>query len=92
MPTPAEIEEQRQAAARATQQTANDEMSRRLGREPNPNQRFGILEILTNAFPGFDFKILESVTIELSEGAFHKGMADVVRFVGVKLRLIGGNV
>jgi cyclopropane fatty-acyl-phospholipid synthase-like methyltransferase len=41
-------------------------------------------EILTNAFPGFEIKMLESVKIELNEGAFHQGMADVVRFVGVK--------
>ena len=41
-------------------------------------------EILTNAFPGFEYKILESIKIELNEGAFHQGIADVVRFVGVK--------
>lgn len=43
------------------------------------------IEDVKNEFEGLDFKILEEKTIELSEGNYHKGIAEVVRFVGVKL-------
>ena len=35
-------------------------------------------------FPGIEFKQLEEVEVELHEGAFHRGLARVVRGVGVK--------
>ncbi|WP_418637512.1 class I SAM-dependent methyltransferase [Winogradskyella sp.] len=36
-------------------------------------------------FTGLEFKILEEKTIELSEGNYHKGKAEVIRFIGVKI-------
>ncbi|QNK78461.1 class I SAM-dependent methyltransferase [Winogradskyella undariae] len=42
------------------------------------------LEVIRQEFKGLEFKILEEKTIELSEGKFHRGKADVIRFVGIK--------
>ncbi|MGJ8550145.1 class I SAM-dependent methyltransferase [Winogradskyella wichelsiae] len=42
------------------------------------------LEVIRQEFKGLEFKILEEKTIELSEGKFHKGKADVIRFLGIK--------
>ena len=43
------------------------------------------LDEVKQEFTGLDFKILEEKTIELSEGNYHKGKAQVIRFIGVKL-------
>jgi len=43
------------------------------------------LEEIKQEFKGLEFKLLEEKIIELSEGEFHRGKADVIRFIGVKL-------
>ena len=40
---------------------------------------------LKNLISGLKIKILESKTIELNEGIYHKGKADVLRFLGEKV-------
>ena len=42
------------------------------------------IEILMSDFHGMHFEILEEKQIELNEGKYHIGIADVVRFVGRK--------
>ena len=39
---------------------------------------------VSSYFPGYDTQVLEEVEIDLREGAFHRGRASVVRFVGRK--------
>jgi len=39
---------------------------------------------IKDEFPALDFKFLAEATIELSEGKYHKGKAEVIRFVGIK--------
>lgn len=53
------------------------------GGPKNEAMLFSIEEIKTE-FPGLKFSILEEKTIELSEGEFHQGEAEVIRFVGQK--------
>jgi SAM-dependent methyltransferase len=43
------------------------------------------LDEVKQEFTRLDFKTLEEKTIELSEGNYHKGKAQVIRFIGVKL-------
>ena len=54
------------------------------GGPKNEAMLFSIDEV-KHEFTGLDFKILEEKTIELSEGNYHKGKAQVLRFIGVKL-------
>jgi SAM-dependent methyltransferase len=42
------------------------------------------IEILMSDFHGIHFEILEEKQVELNEGKYHIGIADVVRFVGRK--------
>ena len=42
-------------------------------------------EEFKNLTPGLKAKILESKTIELNEGVYHKGKADVISFLGEKV-------
>jgi 2-polyprenyl-3-methyl-5-hydroxy-6-metoxy-1,4-benzoquinol methylase len=41
-------------------------------------------EEIKNQFPNIDFKFLETLDINLDEGPFHQGKANVVRFLGTK--------
>jgi len=54
------------------------------GGPKNEAMLFSIDEV-KQEFTGLDFKILEEKTIELSEGNYHKGKSQVLRFIGVKL-------
>lgn len=62
---------------------AKSQLGNSSGGPKNKEMLFSIDEI-KQEFKGLDFKILEEKTIELSEGEFHKGKAEVIRFVGVK--------
>tara|TARA_R110001592_G_scaffold111321_1_gene308282 strand:- start:46 stop:654 length:609 start_codon:yes stop_codon:yes gene_type:complete len=62
---------------------AKAQLSNDFGGPKNEAMLFSIDEV-KQEFTGLDFKILEEKTIELSEGEFHKGKAEVIRFVGVK--------
>jgi SAM-dependent methyltransferase len=42
------------------------------------------IEEIKDEFPELEFKLLEEKTIELSEGNYHKGKAEVIRFLGLK--------
>lgn len=42
------------------------------------------IEEIKDEFPELEFKLLEEKTIELSEGNYHKGKAEVIRFIGIK--------
>ena len=42
------------------------------------------MEEVRAEFPGVEFHRLEEVEVELREGAFHSGLARVVRGLGVK--------
>jgi SAM-dependent methyltransferase len=42
------------------------------------------IEEIKDEFPQLEFELLEEKTIELSEGNYHKGKAEVIRFVGKK--------
>lgn len=53
------------------------------GGPKNLKMLFSIEEV-KNEFPEIDFKILKEQTIELAEGNYHNGKAEVIRFVGVK--------
>ncbi len=51
---------------------------------PNdPNLLYSEKEIITD-FPCFKIESLLTIERELNEGAFHKGIASVIRFIGVK--------
>ncbi|WP_282032351.1 class I SAM-dependent methyltransferase [Winogradskyella eximia] len=54
------------------------------GGPKNEAMLFSIDEV-KQEFTRLDFKTLEEKTIELSEGNYHKGKAQVIRFIGVKL-------
>ncbi len=54
------------------------------GGPKNEEMLFSIDDV-KQEFTGLEFKILEEKTIELSEGNFHKGKAQVIRFIGVKI-------
>ncbi|MBU2928318.1 class I SAM-dependent methyltransferase [Winogradskyella psychrotolerans] len=54
------------------------------GGPKNEAMLFSIDEI-KQELTGLEFKLLEERTIELSEGNYHKGKAQVIRFVGVKV-------
>lgn len=41
-------------------------------------------EEIKKEFPNIDFKLLENIEINLDEGTFHQGRANVVRFLGTK--------
>lgn len=41
-------------------------------------------KIIMESFKGMEIILLESLTTELNEGNFHKGKADVIRFIGIK--------
>lgn len=43
------------------------------------------IDILKSDFPSLKFDLLQYDRITLNEGAFHEGIADVIRFVGTKL-------
>ena len=53
------------------------------GGPKNEAMLFSVEEI-KHEFPQLEFQFLKEVTIELSEGNFHKGKAEVIRFVGFK--------
>lgn len=42
------------------------------------------IEEIKGEFPQLKFEILKKETLKLSEGNYHKGKAEVIRFVGVK--------
>jgi len=41
-------------------------------------------EVLLATFDEFYIEMMDNKTVELNEGNFHKGLADVLRFVGIK--------
>ena len=41
-------------------------------------------EMMLEDFEELHCTLLEMQTVELNEGAFHKGKADIIRFVGIK--------
>ncbi|GAK76473.1 bifunctional 2-polyprenyl-6-hydroxyphenol methylase/3-demethylubiquinol 3-O-methyltransferase UbiG [Nonlabens sp. Asnod3-H03] len=58
-----------------------------LGKPSGGPKNFGMLfsiEEIKDEFPELEFKLLEEKTIELSEGNYHKGKAEVIRFIGIK--------
>lgn len=62
---------------------AKSQLKHNSGGPKNENMLFSLEEI-KEEFTGLEFSILEEQTIALSEGEFHKGEADVIRFVGKK--------
>lgn len=63
---------------------AKAQLGKPSGGPKNEAMLFSIEEI-KNEFPELEFKILEEKRIELSEGNYHNGEAEVIRFVGRKL-------
>ena len=63
---------------------AKSQLKNDSGGPKNEAMLFSIEEI-KEEFKGLDFKILEEKSIELSEGNYHKGKAQVIRFIGVKI-------
>jgi hypothetical protein len=58
-----------------------------LGKPSGGPKNFGMLfsiEEVKDEFPELEFKLLEEKTIELAEGNYHKGKAEVIRFIGIK--------
>ncbi len=53
------------------------------GGPKNKEMLFSVEEIKTE-FPQLNFKLLREENIELSEGNHHQGIAEVIRFVGMK--------
>ncbi|QJP34721.1 class I SAM-dependent methyltransferase [Nonlabens sp. Ci31] len=51
---------------------------------PQSEEMLFSIEEVKIEFPDFDFKILKQESITLSEGNYHKGNAEVIRFVGMK--------
>ncbi|WP_108424826.1 class I SAM-dependent methyltransferase [Flagellimonas amoyensis] len=62
---------------------AKAQMGKASGGPKNKEMLFSIEEVKTE-FPDLDFKLLKEKTIELSEGNYHKGKAEVIQFMGVK--------
>lgn len=62
---------------------AKAQLGKTSGGPKNKDMLFSIEEIKDEFHP-LEFKILQELTIELSEGNHHKGEAEVIRFVGVK--------
>ena len=62
---------------------AKAQLNNNSGGPKNEAMLFSIDEV-KQEFTGLDFKILEEKTIELSEGNYHKGEAEVIRCIGVK--------
>lgn len=42
------------------------------------------MEEIKSEFPQLEFKILKEESVELSEGEYHQGKAEVIRFLGIK--------
>ncbi|WP_178984947.1 class I SAM-dependent methyltransferase [Winogradskyella helgolandensis] len=63
---------------------AKAQINNNSGGPKNEAMLFSIEEV-KQEFTNLEFNILEEKTIELSEGEFHKGKAEVIRFVGVKM-------
>ena len=53
------------------------------GGPKNKDMLFSI-EDIQNDFQQLEFELLQEITVELSEGNHHKGIAEVIRFVGKK--------
>ena len=62
---------------------AKSQLGKSSGGPKNLEMLFSIEEIKAE-FPQLEFKILKEESIELSEGDYHQGKAEVIRFVGVK--------
>lgn len=62
---------------------AKTQLGNTSGGPKNKDMLFSI-EIIKDEFPQLEFKLLQEMTIELSEGNYHKGKAEVIRFLGVK--------
>ena len=62
---------------------AKAQLGKASGGPKNAAMLFSIEEIKGD-FSSLEFKLLEEKTIELSEGQYHKGKAEVIRFLGVK--------
>jgi len=62
---------------------AKAQLGKSSGGPKNLEMLFSIDEI-KDEFPQLEFKILKEESIELSEGEYHQGKAEVIRFVGVK--------
>lgn len=62
---------------------AKAQLGKPSGGPKNIEMLFSIEEI-KDEFPELEFKLLEEKTIELSEGNYHKGKAEVIRFLGLK--------
>lgn len=62
---------------------AKAQLGKPSGGPKNIEMLFSIEEI-KDEFPELEFKLLEEKTIELSEGNYHKGKAEVIRFIGIK--------
>jgi len=62
---------------------AKAQLGKPSGGPKNIEMLFSIQEI-KNEFPELDFKLLKEETITLAEGNYHKGTAEVIRFMGIK--------
>lgn len=62
---------------------AKAQLGKPSGGPKNEAMLFSIEEI-KDEFPELEFKILKEETIELAEGNYHRGTAEVIRFVGIK--------
>ncbi|MBF4984119.1 class I SAM-dependent methyltransferase [Nonlabens mediterrranea] len=62
---------------------AKAQLGKPSGGPKNRDMLFSIEEI-KNEFPEIKFNFLKEETIELSEGNYHKGKAEVIRFIGIK--------
>lgn len=62
---------------------AKAQLGKPSGGPKNEEMLFSIEEI-ENEFSELEFNVLKEETIELSEGNYHKGKAEVIRFVGIK--------
>lgn len=60
---------------------AKAQLGKSSGGPKNAVMLFSVEEVKAE-FKGLDFQILKEETIALSEGSYHKGQAEVIRFVG----------
>lgn len=66
---------------------AKAQLGKPSGGPKNIEMLFSIEEV-KDEFSEIEFKILKEETIQLAEGNYHKGQAEVIRFAGIKNRII----
>lgn len=42
-------------------------------------------DIITEDFEGCKIELIQTLRADLKEGKYHEGMADIIRFVGIKI-------